>query len=917
MVKILRHELKTQGNETILTLYLDPSLTEFAKELGHVDKEKNADLNTSVNSYIQNKIPNLKQATVKIMVGSMLVTSFAFTPAVAGMFKGKEHRAYAAELDQAQQQRFTDVAADRESATAINALVDAGVITGYPDGTFKPRAEITRQHAAVMFARALKLDLENVTDPGFKDVPKTHQYYREIAAATAAGLFQKGESFNPTANFTRGQSASVIVRAYDLDGDKTTPFTDQTGSGHDDAIGVMYNLGLTKGTTATTFAPNDNVKREQFAMLLQRTIESKAGGEVETPPTPEVPAAVEVASVNAAPNAFFATANKNIKAFDVVNFLDKDGNVVDTTDYSKYKVYDNRGFFNDDGSLAAAYKDNGLTTTGKVTIQITNSETNAKMGEFTVDVVDGNAYSTILDGVVKNTAGTTVQYATLGSSFAFDITKAIKYNNDVIGDEEGETIGLGTFTGADLSSSDPTVMVVTDDGTITTIKEGTANILVKWNDKTYTYPVEVKAAPVVNSIDINGGTTFDLTTADNTRTFTYQVKDQHGANFSNAITIEPTDAAAPVAGITMSDDDKGTITVTANTSLVTKDTQATYNIKSGDKTIGTVTVNYQQAGAATSYVLRTTAADNVLDYYMDGTNNRAVDNSASYEFVGLDDKGLVAEVSSASDGTAKTITANGKTYTVTLTGVDATNPEATLGFEGGKVTVTATDKATAAGKDVTLTVKEGNITRATQTITVKNTTPAPSELVSYNLAEGVSAVKVNGTHTFADLVRLGYFTAIDQYGNPYDLSAQDVKMYSTDEKVFTINEDGSLTVTGDNGAKASLVVALGGSTKVFDLVVDKAAPVAVVDTASTATSLKLNFNENVKTLTATPDTVTGTQDVAGKKTATLTVPAETPTVSFTVTDSLGNSKDYTATLDATAGTWTVADTPAAPVTPAP
>jgi hypothetical protein len=271
MVQILRHELKKQGNETVLFLYLDQSNTEFARELGSLDDNTKGDLNKSVNSYIRNKLPNLKQATVKIMVGGLLVTSFAFSPAVGGLFGGDDNRAHAAEVEY---KGFADVKPDRESAPAIEALVKAGVIKGYPDG-FHPREEISRQHAAVMFVRALKLDTENVTDPGFKDVPKTHPYYKEIAAATAEGLFQKGDNFNPTNNFSRGQSASVIVRAYDLEGDKTSPFTDLAGSGHEDAIGIMYNLGLAKGV-GNAYKPNDNVTREQFAMLLHRTIEAEA-----------------------------------------------------------------------------------------------------------------------------------------------------------------------------------------------------------------------------------------------------------------------------------------------------------------------------------------------------------------------------------------------------------------------------------------------------------------------------------------------------------------------------------------------------------------------------------------------------------------------------------------------------------------
>ena len=52
---------------------------------------------------------------------------------------------------------FPDVTEKTTHAEAILALVDAGIIKGNTDGTFKPDAQIKRGDAAVMVARALKL----------------------------------------------------------------------------------------------------------------------------------------------------------------------------------------------------------------------------------------------------------------------------------------------------------------------------------------------------------------------------------------------------------------------------------------------------------------------------------------------------------------------------------------------------------------------------------------------------------------------------------------------------------------------------------------------------------------------------------------------------------------------------------------
>ena len=52
---------------------------------------------------------------------------------------------------------FPDVTEKTTHAEAILALVDAGIIKGNTDGTFKPDAQIKRGDAAVMIARALNL----------------------------------------------------------------------------------------------------------------------------------------------------------------------------------------------------------------------------------------------------------------------------------------------------------------------------------------------------------------------------------------------------------------------------------------------------------------------------------------------------------------------------------------------------------------------------------------------------------------------------------------------------------------------------------------------------------------------------------------------------------------------------------------
>lgn len=67
-------------------------------------------------------------------------------------------------------------------------LAERGIVKGYNGtGTYGPENNITRGQVAVILANALGLETDEVTDPGFKDVPKSHDYYGAIAALANAG----------------------------------------------------------------------------------------------------------------------------------------------------------------------------------------------------------------------------------------------------------------------------------------------------------------------------------------------------------------------------------------------------------------------------------------------------------------------------------------------------------------------------------------------------------------------------------------------------------------------------------------------------------------------------------------------------------------------------------------------------------
>ena len=87
-----------------------------------------------------------------------------------------------------------------------------------------------------------------------------------------------GNLFAPKMTTTRAQIVQIL---YNLEGEPkvsgTTPFTDLTQNWYKDAVLWAYQTGVVSGTSATTFAPDQPVTREQIAVILMGYAEKVLG----------------------------------------------------------------------------------------------------------------------------------------------------------------------------------------------------------------------------------------------------------------------------------------------------------------------------------------------------------------------------------------------------------------------------------------------------------------------------------------------------------------------------------------------------------------------------------------------------------------------------------------------------------------
>ena len=101
---------------------------------------------------------------------------------------------------------------------AINDLVAKGIINGFPDGTFRPDDLVTRAQFAKMTTLALDYQAEAPDDSTFNDVPSNYWGFQPVEICARAGLivgFPDG-SFQPEKSVTKAEAVAILARSRSL-----------------------------------------------------------------------------------------------------------------------------------------------------------------------------------------------------------------------------------------------------------------------------------------------------------------------------------------------------------------------------------------------------------------------------------------------------------------------------------------------------------------------------------------------------------------------------------------------------------------------------------------------------------------------------------------------------------------------------
>jgi uncharacterized lipoprotein YddW (UPF0748 family) len=176
--------------------------------------------------------------------------------------------------------KFPDVPSNYGMAPYINFLTEKKIISGFPDGTFKPENGLTRVQSILMMLNEKGItDFSNVKNPNFIDVNPNTYGYKQIAKAVELGMVSgkvnsKGQKyFDPTGVLTRAEMATILTRNYKLTGTHDKEFTDVSKG--DWAYPYIQSLAknrITLGYGNGKFGPNDPLTRAQFATMMAKTM---------------------------------------------------------------------------------------------------------------------------------------------------------------------------------------------------------------------------------------------------------------------------------------------------------------------------------------------------------------------------------------------------------------------------------------------------------------------------------------------------------------------------------------------------------------------------------------------------------------------------------------------------------------------
>ncbi|WP_136604258.1 DUF2252 family protein [Paenibacillus dokdonensis] len=249
---------------------------------------KQIDINDFGKHYVAKIIPYTSQKNVNELVALRVNADGTLSMIPATFVNGKatvysmSNSVYM--VAYAKPQTFTDIS-KHWAKGEIELLAGKRIVQGTAAQTFSPDKTLTRAEFTALLSKAFALK-ENLTSASFIDVPGAAWYAGSVDAAHKAGIitgFPEGD-FKPGEAVTREQMAVMIVKAAELAGKPLDAshnsgtaqlFTDSNRiSGYAQAaVEACRESGIIKGNPDGSFTPDAPVTRAQAAVMVKQLLQ--------------------------------------------------------------------------------------------------------------------------------------------------------------------------------------------------------------------------------------------------------------------------------------------------------------------------------------------------------------------------------------------------------------------------------------------------------------------------------------------------------------------------------------------------------------------------------------------------------------------------------------------------------------------
>ena len=170
---------------------------------------------------------------------------------------------------------FVDVAEDAYYYDAVLWAAEEGITSGTDATHFSPDATCTRAQAVTFLWCAAGSPAPKSSTMPFTDVTADAYYHNAVLWAVENGITSgtSATTFSPDATCTRAQIVTFLWRAQESSAaDTVNPFTDVAADAYyNSAVLWAVENGITAGTTATTFSPDNDCTRAQIVTFLYRS----------------------------------------------------------------------------------------------------------------------------------------------------------------------------------------------------------------------------------------------------------------------------------------------------------------------------------------------------------------------------------------------------------------------------------------------------------------------------------------------------------------------------------------------------------------------------------------------------------------------------------------------------------------------